>query len=200
MSSVFLLLLLLLLAVCCVADVPVPYDLCSSSTAHLKINSVTDNEWPPVKGDTLNITVSGVVDEDVTSGEYTIAIKLDGFPLPDINGDIADFHPLPWSKGPLQFSFPEAIPSSAPGGTYNIEISAVDQNKAQLFCVSINFKLSLSSENGLNEAVTMIQNRLNHHRQNQVPMNDHPVPIPAAQLGGQAKPLRTKMTKRHNHN
>jgi len=200
MSSLFPLLLLLLLAVCCVADVPIPYDLCSSPTAHLKINSVTDNEWPPVKGDTLNITVSGVVDEDVTSGEYTIAIKLDGFPLPDINGDIADFHPLPWMTGPLTFSFPEPIPSSAPGGTYNIQISAVDQNKSQLFCVSINFKLSLSSENGLNEAVTMIQNRLNHHRQNQVPLTDHPVPIPSSQLGGQANPVRPKIAKRHNHN
>jgi len=144
MNSVFLLVLVL---VFCgfVAAVPVPYDLCSSSQAHIVISSITSNEWPPVKGDTLNLTVSGTVDEDVTSGTYSINIKLDGFPLPAITGNIDEFHPLPWTKGPLTFSFPEPIPDGAPGGTYNLQVSAVDQNKGQLFCVSLNFKLPLAT-------------------------------------------------------
>jgi len=132
-----------LLLVGCVGclGVPVPYALCSIPSAHLKISSVSSNEWPPKKGDTLNITVTGVVDETVTSGQYSINIKIDGFPLPAITGDISTFHPLPWAKGPLQFSFLEDIPGDAPSGSYALQISAVDQSNQQLFCVDLAFKL-----------------------------------------------------------
>jgi len=133
---------LLLLGLVAVVGVAVPYSLCSSAGAHLKIVNVTSTEWPPKKGDTMTVTFDGIIDETVTAGTWAASGKWDGFPLPSSNGNIDTFYPLPWPKGPLTFSFPEPIPSESPSGSYTIKLSAVDQDKQQLFCVDLAFKLN----------------------------------------------------------
>lgn len=127
-----------------VSSTVVPYALCSVKGAHVQIFNVDSDNWPPKAGETLNISVNAtVLDETVTSGVYTIDILLDGFPLPPITGDISTFHVLPWNKGPLIFNFEQDVPSGAPPGIYKIQISAVDQNNQQLFCLAIQFTISL---------------------------------------------------------
>jgi len=165
LSSLLLLSLLLLVGIVGVVSVPVPYALCSAASAHVKIDSLSANEWGPVKGDTLNVTAVGVVDETVLSGEYTINIKIDGFPLPSINGDIAEFNPLPWPKGPLQFSILEDIPSDAPSGSYTLQVSAVDQNNDQLFCVDLAFKLAVVGEEGTVPTTSATRHGAHHESQ-----------------------------------
>jgi len=145
-SRLSLLLLVVLVLFVVVESIPVPFTSCSSSSAHLQITSVNSDAWPPSKGDNLNISFVGNVDESVTAGEYTVKISWNGFPLPADTGDINDVHPLPWNKGPLAFSFIQEIPSESPSGSYTCQLSAVDQSKAELFCVHLSFKLALSDE------------------------------------------------------
>jgi len=144
MRVLLLLSVLVLLISFCVA-VPVKYTLCSKPDASLKITSVDANEWPPKKGTTLNVTVAGVLGKEVTKGTYTVKIKVSGFPLPAENGDVDTFKPLPWMTGDISFTFVTDIPAESPSGTYSIEISAVDQDNAQIFCVDLSFNLAAVS-------------------------------------------------------
>jgi len=144
MRVLLLLSVLVLLISFCVA-VPVKYTLCSKPEASLKISTVEANEWPPKKGTTLNVTVTGVLGKEVTKGTYTIKIKVSGFPLPAENGDVDTFKPLPWMTGDISFTFLTDIPAESPSGSYSIEISAVDQDNAQIFCVDLSFNLAAVS-------------------------------------------------------
>jgi len=146
-----------------VSSTVVPFASCSQKGAHVQVFNVNSDNWPPSAGENLNISVNAtVLDETVTSGIYTIAITLDGFPLPDITGDIDTFHPLPWNKGPLIFNFEQDVPGSAPPGVYKITISAVDQNNQQLFCLAIQFTITVKeNQNPAIVAKQAILNRIN---------------------------------------
>ena len=126
--------------------VVVPYKWCGKSTDDGSISSVLSNEFPPVKGDTLSLNVTGNLTKEVTSGQYTIAASVGGFPLPPLTGDIDAFRSLPWPVGSLNFTYSQSIPSAAPSGKYDVKISAVDQDKTQIFCISISFTLSAADD------------------------------------------------------
>jgi len=153
MRALLLLSLLFVLCGFCVS-VPVKYTVCSERGAHLNLTSVEANEWPPHKGDTLNVTLAGILDKTETKGEYTVRIRVSGFPLPPETGDIAQFYPLPWLKGDLAFSFTSEIPSSSPSGSYNIEISARDQDNEQIWCVDLAFQLATAIQQ-VGDAIAM---------------------------------------------
>jgi len=134
------LLLLLVVLSSLVSAVPVPYGLCSSAGAHIRIQTVEANTWPPVSGETLYVNVTGTLNKNVSDGEYTINVALDGIPIPPITGDIDEFKPTPWYSGPLVLQFSQDIPSGIlKGTTCTMEISAVDQDNTQLFCIKLAF-------------------------------------------------------------
>lgn len=147
-----LLVLALLLALAATAlSVDVPYKSCGSG--HLTIDTVQADVWPPVKGQDLLLNVTGSLDEDITSGKYSIAIKVDGFPLPVITGSISDFKPLPWTKGPFNFTYGPNIPSAAPSGSYTLQLTAVDQSSSSILCIDMSFKLKMTD--GDSDSVSM---------------------------------------------
>jgi hypothetical protein len=127
------------------------YTLCSAKDADVNIQNITANVWPPIKGQTLVLNVTGNNTKEVTSGTYDIKITVGGIPLPDITGNIDVFKPLPWPVGDLQFQYKQDIPSAAPSGNYVIKISAVDQNKHQIFCLSLTFALKAEDEKAVTE-------------------------------------------------
>ena len=141
MRAVFSVVLLLAVLAVCVSAVSVPYKSCGSSTDDATLTSIVSNEFPPVKGDNLSLNVTGNLTKNVTAGQYTIAITVGGFPLPDLTGDISSFRALPWPVGELNFTYSQDIPSAAPSGSYVVKISAVDQDSDQIFCISIAFSL-----------------------------------------------------------
>jgi len=127
-------------------EVSVPYKWCGKAGDDATITSIVSNEFPPVKGDTLSLNVTGNLTKEVTDGTYVIAVSVGGFPLPDINGPISKFRSLPWSTGELNFTFSQLIPSAAPSGSYSVKISAVDQNNTQIFCITVAFQLKAADE------------------------------------------------------
>jgi len=124
----------------------VPFKSCASASADANISSITADVWPPQKGADLDLNVTGTNSKNITSGTYTIEIKVSGIPLPPITGSIADFRPLPWPIGHLAFGFSENIPGAAPSGSYTLKISAVDQDKDEIFCINLAFTLSAEQD------------------------------------------------------
>jgi len=161
-------LLVVVLSLCVLSvlsAVPVKYGQCNANPSHLTILTVTSDEWPPKKGDDLSITFNGTLDETITSGEYTISIKFDGFPLPSSSGNINDINPLPWNKGPIAFTFPVDIPSSSPSGSYSVTVSAKEQTSSQLFCVDLAFSLLADSvADKANNAIQRLGKMWNRHQ------------------------------------
>jgi len=135
----------------------VVYKSCASSNAHLSIANITANVFPPQKGVDFNVTVNGTLDEDVTDGTWTASVSYEGFPLGHDSGKISEFKPLPWAKGVFDFTYSFDIPSATPGGSYKVELSAVDQSKSQLFCIDISFSITSLQES--NEIVNIISNK-----------------------------------------
>jgi len=135
------LLLLALLAVP-VSSVSVSFKSCGASSDEGKILSIVANEFPPVPGDTLVLNVTANLSKAVTSGEYKVGIVWDTVPLPGQNGSISDFYPLPWPVGILNISYSTPIPDEVPKGNYELTISAIDQDKHQIFCFKIQFTIS----------------------------------------------------------
>jgi hypothetical protein len=107
---------------------------------------MTSNLWPPAKGQPINVTVNGSLDEQITAGQYSASAKYEGFPLPGESGSLSDLAPLPWAQGVFGFVYSFPIPSSAPSGKYTAQLSAVDQNKSTLFCINLAFSLKLEGE------------------------------------------------------
>jgi len=119
------------------------YSLCNTTTPLISIQTVESNEWPPKKGTTMLVNVTGVLSKEVTAGTWTETIHVSGFPLPPTSGDLSEVKPLPWEKGEIEFDLTSDIPSSAPSASYDVQIKAVDQDKAQIFCVDLTFNLGL---------------------------------------------------------
>jgi len=137
-----LLALVALLSLSSVLCVSPEYKTCATPSFDVTITNITANVWPPEKGKDLILNITGTNSKNITSGEYTIQLKVDGIPLPNINGDIDTFKPLPWPIGNLTFTYVQEIPSSAPSGQYALHISALDQDKTGIFCITMDVKIS----------------------------------------------------------
>ena len=87
-----------LLAVC-VSAVPVPYKWCGSSSDDATLTSIVSNEFPPVKGDTLSLNVTGQSEQGGDVRPVHHRHHSGRLPLPDLTGDIDSFRPLPLAGG-----------------------------------------------------------------------------------------------------
>jgi len=157
---------LIVIALCLssvVSAVTVPYKSCAGAHDDANLTSIETTRWPPVKGAELALNITGNNSKIITSGTYTINIRVNGIPLPDIDGNIADFKPLPWPEGELNFTYTQEIPSIAPSGQYAIKISAVDQDKDEIFCITLSFTISMSeaeeAEQRHTKALAMAQHK-----------------------------------------
>ena len=128
-------------------SVDVPYTSCASATAHLNVTSVTSNIWPPEIDKPFTVNLTGLLNKAISAGSWTASIKVGIIPFPKISGNIDDFAPLPWAKGPFTPSYSTTVPSIAPSGSYQATITAEDQDSEQLFCAELSFKMS-SKEGG----------------------------------------------------
>jgi len=117
------------------------YKDCAVEGADVRIENITSNVWPPVKGEALTLNVSGVNSEHIFSGDYTINTKLGTISFPPQNGSIGDFRALPWPLGELNFTYTQDIPPPAPSGDYKLHISALDQKQREIFCIVLDYTL-----------------------------------------------------------
>jgi len=140
-AATITLLIVLSLAIS-VSSVLVPFTSCAKQGAHISVSNITANYWPPVKGDALSISINGYSDENITAGTFEIDVLYEGVKIDEIDGSVCTLDACPISVGAAAVVYNVTIPSIALPGSYEIDISAVDQSKQQLLCVKINFKLS----------------------------------------------------------
>ena len=122
--------------------VAVPYKWCGRTGYDATIDSIVGNEFPPQKGDTLNLNVTGNLSKAVTDGTYNVSVVIDNLiSLPLQTGNVSDFHPLPWPVDELNFTYSKTIPDGAPPGSYVVKIQAEDQDDTGIFCIQVSFTL-----------------------------------------------------------
>jgi len=141
-SEIFALLVLFSLTVGVYSQVIIPYVDCGGKGDHIAVSNITANYWPPSKSTPLTISINGYSDENITSGSYEIDVLWEGNKIDVIDGSVCSLDACPITVGPASVVYNVTIPSIAPAGSYEIDISAADQNKQELLCVKISFKLS----------------------------------------------------------
>jgi len=175
MKSILLFSLLLSFLFISVYSADVPFKLCSSKPELIIDPPIVASEWPPHKGDTMMINVTGELSKTLTSGEYSIVIQWDGIKLPAITGDIDEFSPLPWNMGTITLHINQDVPSDSPSGSYVLTISATDQDNAQIFCVVVSFDL-LDSPGLPTPPHLRIDRSHQHHRMIHNPQGNNMLP------------------------
>jgi len=121
-------------------SVLVPYTDCSAPGSHVKVSNITANVWPPQKEVLESISINGYSNENITGGAYEIDVYWENQKIDVIPGNVCSLDACPIVVGPASVIYNVTIPSAAPAGSYEIDVSATDQNKQPLFCVKIYFQ------------------------------------------------------------
>jgi len=142
----FALLLFFCLMVLVAADFT--WSSCASPDAKAKVQTVTLNPDPIVRGQDVAVELYGELEEIVTGGTAKISISYMGFEVYSRQENNCDVLDCPIHSGPLNASFTvegSAIPSYAPAGQYTGRSVIQDQNGEELVCLDLSFSLPSKS-------------------------------------------------------
>jgi len=136
------------------AQVNVDYSLCDKSANVITIGSVTASSWPPKRKDILTLTMVGDSSKIVKNGQYSAATAWSGITIKNDTGSLTDLNiTLPIQQGALTIVSSAEVSSIAPSGKYVITFQAYDQDGDRLWCVLVNFSLSMMMEEEMKTAV-----------------------------------------------
>jgi len=138
------LIIALVLFTVCACIYAEPYTNCSSPSAHFHIDTISITPDPPKKGQHLQVTASGRLDKTITAGNVNIQIKYLGVVVVNENEDICKIAPKPGcpiAAGAYKQSAGADIPGSVPGGRYTGSIKITDQDKQEVACINLDFRL-----------------------------------------------------------
>ncbi len=120
---------------------PVPFESCAQD-AHFRVTSVDITPQPLVPGKKVSVRVSGTLDEQVTAGTYQAEVRYMGMSVLQRSGSVGEWVALPTGPGPTTLKASMNVPREAPAGSYELIVSAVDQNQATLACLIVPFRVS----------------------------------------------------------
>jgi hypothetical protein len=115
---------------------------CSKGSSQIKINSMSFQPDPPIKGQNSTLTLALTNPSDVLGGTATYSIRYNFIPLMPTVEDLCTQVPggCPIVKGPLNIVSSYPIDPSL-SGTVVVQIEWKDTASLQLLCVSITMKL-----------------------------------------------------------
>lgn len=119
---------------------PIDFKSCATGATKASVSSVSVSPYPLKKGNTLLVNALGNLTETLTSGTYTLSVELFGISILTKTGDICTLSKTfqcPHNAGAIALQISEDIPSESPSGTFNVKLSAKDQNQNALFCVAL---------------------------------------------------------------
>eukprot|EP01133_Synstelium_polycarpum_P014230 gene14230-16790_t len=115
---------------------------CGTASDHFTIGNVVITPDPPQKGQNINVTASGTLNEQVTSGNVALLVKYGFITLINKNLPLcepANPFPCPLAAGPYEKSIVQMIPDAAPPGTYTAHVVVTDQNNQEIACINADF-------------------------------------------------------------
>jgi hypothetical protein len=122
------------------AAAPAPFTSCAPD-AKFRVSSVDVTPQPLVAGKKVSISVSGTLDEKLTGGTYQADVRYMGFSVLQRSGSIGELTALPAGPGPTTMGASLKVPREAPEGSYELVVSALDQNNATLTCLIVPFRV-----------------------------------------------------------
>ncbi|KAJ3319731.1 Phosphatidylglycerol/phosphatidylinositol transfer protein [Boothiomyces sp. JEL0866] len=123
-------------------DPVAPLKSCGGSSDTLTVNQVTLAPYPIPAGQPIVIAASGSLSKAVTQGTIVnVSVKLGFIPLInkklDFCAEAAKVNiSCPIAPGPQQIQLTEVIPSSAPAGTFDLQITVDDPSNQEVVCLS----------------------------------------------------------------
>jgi len=118
--------------------IPVPYTNCGQPTDIVVLESITSTVWPPAPGLTAALSINFNVTAEVQDGTYTAYVSVDGIVIIDKTGDISKYFKVPIQPGPVTINKNITLPNPLPfSGTIGLQLSAVDTNQNELFCLQL---------------------------------------------------------------
>ena len=111
---------------------------CGNDTDHLQ---KIDIEYEPHvhRGEDLKLSLSGILDKQITSGKINYTIFFNRFPFFKGNIKLCSELQCPLKKGNMNFNTSFEIPEKFPHGKFKIQVIGIDQDNQELFCVKIDF-------------------------------------------------------------
>lgn len=131
---------------------PLAFELCEKSTkmdiSHVEYDMISDEE--------VELSIFGMLNEQVTAGKYDFGVALHGIKGHDIkgvehiSGDLCKLSPrnfsCPAGPGPVTLSKTFSLPPFAVQEAFNITVKAHDISKQVLFCVSVEINFDTEAE------------------------------------------------------
>lgn len=123
------------------AAAPAPFSTCADQP-HFRVESVDVTPQPLVPGKKVSISVKGTLDERLTAGTYAAEVRYMGVSVLQRSGPLGELITLPAGPGPATMGTSLKVPREAPEGSYELTVSAVDQQAATLTCLVVPFRVS----------------------------------------------------------
>jgi len=116
----------------------------STYPTYLTVSSVTLSPDPPVLGYDDVVTLTGTVNETVSSGTVDLTITYYGIPVFTGSYNICDSNTCPQGPGAITAAITvsgSSLPPIAPPGNYVGTATVTDSNGNTLVCVNVDFTL-----------------------------------------------------------
>ena len=124
-----------------VAASPAPFTSCAPQST-LQVNSVDIEPQPLVPGKKVTVRADGTLSERLTDGTYNADVRYMGVSVQQLSGSLGEVISLPAGPGPVTVQRKFKVPKQAPSGSYELTVSATDQNGATLTCLTVPFRVS----------------------------------------------------------
>merc|ERR1712000_379575 len=114
---------------------------CSKSGDTAKINSITLNPDPPVKGKSLTISPDITLSKDISAGSIEVQVHYGIIPITkklDLCTVLgATPAPCPVKAGHYNAPLSVDIPADIPEGHYKVQVTITDQDSSEVACLSL---------------------------------------------------------------
>jgi len=134
------LLVLLFAIVGCVSAQNWHWSSCGTGTYAVSNINMTPN--PPKPGQNVTLAITGTLGSAITGGTVVVKVYWDGFLMQTVNDPLCQITRCPVARGPWSTGYSAAIPSFAPGGSYQVNVNMNDQTGTLVTCVNLYFTLS----------------------------------------------------------
>ena len=113
---------------------------CGGSADHIHDLDISYTPQIISKGDTINLKITGNLDEDVKSGEINYKVLIGRFPIYQGTIQICSELKCPLLEGPLTISTSQKVPDQILPGKYEIQAKGTDQGGEEIFCAIVHIK------------------------------------------------------------